>query len=355
MTSTIIDIAPANNFFTKTSTVTTYSDLVVEISGNKATVPKDSNVTFAVKVTNQGWSNANAPNISIPLLPQMTFVSVIKPVGWSAATPAAGSGGSVVFSAASLATGATAEFKVVAKVKTNTTTGKVTTTTATAAAATSDQHPFNNSGSATFVIGTVEATVVQPVTTGIKVNSKNGLFDVTVHVTNSTPLPINGFRLHVDYKAYKAAYPSLRLEDATSTPGSSDVYIDYPYPMAVNAKVSLKLSFYTRTRTFPSPFKPVLKIEMFKAAPPAGPTGTGVQARLVSPPQKSVRVEFPTVTGRWYRVSYSADLVRWSDSPVPVQAAGTRMQWIDSGPPFTDVSPANAPSRFYRVNEIPTP
>ena len=40
---------------------------------------------------------------------------------------------------------------------------------------------------------------------------------------------------------------------------------------------------------------------------------------------------------------------------IALQAAGTRLQWIDNGPPFTDVPPSAAPSRFYNVNEIITP
>jgi hypothetical protein len=45
------------------------------------------------------------------------------------------------------------------------------------------------------------------------------------------------------------------------------------------------------------------------------------------------------------------------DSPTPIQAGSNLMQWIDSGPPFTSISPADpsVTSRFYIVNQIPTP
>ena len=66
-------------------------------------------------------------------------------------------------------------------------------------------------------------------------------------------------------------------------------------------------------------------------------------------------IEFPTEAGKWYRVRYSQDMVNWYDSPVPLQAGANRMQWIDSGPPFTQSPPSSVPSRFYIVNEITAP
>ncbi|MES2441059.1 MAG: Ig-like domain-containing protein [Verrucomicrobiota bacterium] len=211
------------------------------------------------------------------------------------------------------------------------------------------------SDSFTVSVGTANATAVQPVTTNIPVNSQTGLFDVIVNVTNTTPLPINGFRLHVNFNAYKAAHPSLRLYNASSAPNASDVYVDYPYPVAVNGVVPVKLSFYTSTRRFPSPFKPVLTVETLATSQVSDNNGKGVQPRLVRLADKSVLLEFPSVAGKWYRVRYSADLVHWFDSPVPLQAGSNRMQWIDSGAPFTNVPPAQAGSRFYLVNEIEAP
>jgi hypothetical protein len=47
----------------------------------------------------------------------------------------------------------------------------------------------------------------------------------------------------------------------------------------------------------------------------------------------------------------------WFDSAIPVQATGSRTQWIDTGAPLTDSPPAppNVTSRFYKVSEIVTP
>jgi uncharacterized repeat protein (TIGR01451 family) len=349
VSSTTVDIIPANNSAAATTAVTTQADLVIDISGTPATAPKGSNVTYQVTLINHGPSDASTVAASVSLLPQMTFVSVNAPAGWTIATPPVGSSGTIDFFAPSLANGAIATFTVVAKVTPTTPNGTVLTVTAAGGADNQDTAPPRNTEYTTTLTG------VQPITTGIGVNSQTGLFDVTVNVTNTTPLPINGFRLHVDFSAYKAAYPSLRLYNASSAPGASDVYIDYPFPLAVDANVPVKLSFYTSTRTFPSPFKPKLTVEILETSQVADTNGKGVQPRLVKLPNGTVLLEFPSKAGRWYRVRFSSDMLHWQDCPVPLQAAGSRMQWIDSGAPFTDVSPAIAKSRFYIVNEIAAP
>ncbi|MEO5714168.1 MAG: hypothetical protein ABIT37_11830 [Luteolibacter sp.] len=353
--STTIDIAPGNNSATATTAVAIQSDLVVDLTVTPTTAPKGSNVTYTITLTNNGPSDAAAPYMYLPIPSQMTFVSVTKPAGWTSSAPPVGGGGTVDFSATSLDNGATASFTVVAKVKTNAVNGAVMTTTAAASSTGVDPVLGNNTDSATAAVGTTTIAPVQPVTTGIVATGQTGLFDVVVNVTNTTPLPINGFRLHVDYSAYKAAYPSLRLYNASSGPSASDVYIDYPFPMSVDALVAVKLSFYTSTRTFPSPFKPKLTVEILPTSQVASTNGAGIQPRLVMLANKNVMLEFPSKVGRWYRMRFSSDMIHWQDSPVPLQAGSTRMQWIDSGPPFTDVPPAQAPSRFYRVNEIAAP
>lgn len=199
------------------------------------------------------------------------------------------------------------------------------------------------------------ATLPPPPAGGYPVTGQNGLFDLTASIVNTTPLPLNGFRLFVDLSPYLAADPSLRLYNASSPPGTQPAYVDYPYPVPVGGLISVSLSFHTRTRALPNPFSPVLRTELLAASPPADTNGSGVAPRTVTRINGSVLIEFPSVPGRWYRVRYSSDMQHWRDCPVPLQAAGTRLQWIDNGPPFTDVPPSSAPSRFYIVNELTAP
>jgi hypothetical protein len=217
-----------------------------------------------------------------------------------------------------------------------------------------DGHGGTVSDTFEVAVGTTTPTPLRIGTTGT-LNRQNGLFELTVKVTNTTPRPLNGFRLKVDCSAYQADYPSLRLYNASSPAGSLKVHVDYPFPVAVNSVVSMKLWFYTNTRTFPSLFKPKLSVEVLTTSQVTDTDGEGVQPRIAALANKNILIEFPSVVGRWDRVRYSNDAIRWQDCPVPIQAGTSRMQWIDSGPPFTDVPPAQARSRFYRVNEITAP
>jgi hypothetical protein len=200
-------------------------------------------------------------------------------------------------------------------------------------------------------VGTANPTALQ-LATASTFNGQNGLFEFTVNVTNTTALPINGFRLRVDFASYLAAHPSLRLYNASSLPGTSPAYVDYPYPVAVDAVIPVKLSFYTSTRTFPNPFAPVLSVETLPTSAVSDTNGAGVQPRMRVLPGGNVLLEFDSTPGSWYRVRYSHDMVNWFDCPVPIQAANNRMQWIDNGAPFTISPPSSVPSRFYLVNEI---
>jgi hypothetical protein len=123
----------------------------------------------------------------------------------------------------------------------------------------------------------------------------------------------------------------------------------------VDGVVTLNLSFYTNNRRFPSPFVPGLSVESLGATQISGPLGEGVQPTLARLPDRSVRLEFATVPGKWYRVRYSADLVNWFTSELPVQATGNLTPWIDKGPPYTNSDPAGEDRRFYLINEIPAP
>ena len=132
-------------------------------------------------------------------------------------------------------------------------------------------------------------------------------------------------------------------------------YIDYPFPVAVGATVSIKLQFYTSTRKLPNPFSPTLTVTTLAASEVSSTDGSGVQPRLNVRPNGTILLEWDSIPGHWYRVKYSADLVNWFDSPVPTQANANRTQWLDDGAPLTNVSPATVPARFYRVNEIAAP
>ena len=43
----------------------------------------------------------------------------------------------------------------------------------------------------------------------------------------------------------------------------------------------------------------------------------------------------------------------WKTVGLPVIGVGSRLEWLDNGPPRTDTAPTNQPARFYRVLHSP--
>jgi hypothetical protein len=67
-------------------------------------------------------------------------------------------------------------------------------------------------------------------------------------------------------------------------------------------------------------------------------------------------VEFNTLAGHTYYVQYTDSAKAagaWKTALPPVVGTGSRVQWVDDGPPKTDPVPANASGRFYRVLLVP--
>ncbi|MFD0895930.1 DUF11 domain-containing protein [Luteolibacter ambystomatis] len=350
----VTDPNPGNNSATDNDTLVLNADLALDVTATPTTAPKGSIVSFALALSNLGPADAANPSVSFPTTANMVFVSATAPGGWNILNPAVGASGTVTFTRSTLANGGSAAFTVVTQVGASVPTGTVINNTATASSSNPDPVSGNNSDTDPVSVGTLTPTPAQVGTTGV-LNRQTGLFELTVNVTNTTPLPINGFRVHVDYASYIAAYPSLRLYNATSL--TPDPYVDYAYPVAVDATVPVKLLFYTSTRTFPNPFNPGLTVEILPVSAVAGPPGPGVQPRIVKLANGTVLLEFDSIPGHWYRVRYSATMApnSWYDCPVPIQANANRTQWIDDGAPFTSISPADpsVTTRFYLVNEVP--
>jgi hypothetical protein len=209
-----------------------------------------------------------------------------------------------------------------------------------------DSNLANNTDTQWSAVGSTTPTPAQ-LASSATLDRQTGLFKLAVSVTNTTPLAINGFRLHLDYSGYMSAYPSLRLTNATGLPGSGLAFIDYPFPLAVDGTVPFELVFSTTTRTFPVPFGLKMNVETLQSSAIALPKGAEVQASSCSCTNGAVSIEFPSVAGRWYRIRYSSDMVNWLDCETPVQASGGQLRWTDPR--------ATTTSCFYLVNEIINP
>jgi hypothetical protein len=74
------------------------------------------------------------------------------------------------------------------------------------------------------------------------------------------------------------------------------------------------------------------------------------------PTQGSVSLTWAATPGRNYQVEYSPELETWFGSPTgDLTASNATVNWTDSGPPATALSPWNVSRRFYRVFQFGIP
>lgn len=71
---------------------------------------------------------------------------------------------------------------------------------------------------------------------------------------------------------------------------------------------------------------------------------------LIQNSDKSVTITWPAVTGGWYQVEVSSDLVTWTVLGSSVKAAAASMSWTDDGTQ-TGAHPSTVTKRFYRVRD----
>lgn len=84
-----------------------------------------------------------------------------------------------------------------------------------------------------------------------------------------------------------------------------------------------------------------------QACQPIGPPPQFERSAML--PNRTFLLEFSSQAGRSYFVHYSSDLKNWKIVQPAITGDGSRIQWIDSGPPKTSSPPSAAPMRFYRV------
>ncbi len=156
VTSGTSDPNLANNSATAVTTVgvSTSADLAITNTANPIVVNAGSTVTMTAVVTNNGPASATSAAFTESTPVSTTFNSLVPPSGWSCTTPAAGTSGSILCTAATVAAGAVATFPVVLNVPSGTASGTVITDTANIAAPTPDSNPSNNTATATATVAT---------------------------------------------------------------------------------------------------------------------------------------------------------------------------------------------------------
>ncbi|MFN8344418.1 MAG: T9SS type A sorting domain-containing protein [Spirosomataceae bacterium] len=127
------------------------ADLSITKTDSPDPVTAGTNLTYTITVTNNGPDVAANTSWNDVLPTGTTFVSLSSPGGWTATTPAVGSGGTITVSNPGFAAGS-AVFTLVVAVDPAVADQSVLSNTATVTSSTSDPVPGNNSATATTTV-----------------------------------------------------------------------------------------------------------------------------------------------------------------------------------------------------------
>ena len=194
--------------------------------------------------------------------------------------------------------------------------------------------------------GSTNTSVQVQVLGPVVLDPQTGLFEQSVRLSNRGSNSVPALRL-----AVLSLPADVTLYNASGATNGSP-FVEYDQTLAAGGSVDLVLEYYRSNRVeFVATNFQVTPVGLARPAPPGG---TIVQ--LDRDPflfNGMLVIEFASVPGRTYVVEYSPDMQTWSVAVPPVTAAGTRLQWVDAGPPKT-ASPPGAPGqRFYRVVQLP--
>ena len=131
------------------------ADLSITKTDNATTVVQGQITTYTITIQNLGPTAATNVSFTDPLPPNVTFVSLSTPAGWTAATPPVGSPGLVSASNPNLASGNTAIFNLSVQVSPSAA-GNIVNA-ATVSSATFDPNPGNNTATDTDTVVTATA------------------------------------------------------------------------------------------------------------------------------------------------------------------------------------------------------
>ncbi|MDB6028333.1 MAG: hypothetical protein JWM68_4556, partial [Verrucomicrobiales bacterium] len=200
-------------------------------------------------------------------------------------------------------------------------------------------------GSAEPVNITVLAEPPLTVVVRIHLNPQTGLFEETVKIANPSSVAFGGVRVLV-----RGLTNGATVYNASGS-SSGIPYLEYNHSIPAGQSVNLVIEYYVPSRVTPSR---TLSAELVAPAPYLNPSGTPMQIdRAVRLADGSMLIDFMSASNRVYYIQYSSDLREWETAIPCVTGTGSRMQWIDNGPPKTDAWPSTRPFCAYRILQMP--
>lgn len=192
-----------------------------------------------------------------------------------------------------------------------------------------------------LIEGTIPATV----------DPQSGLFHQQIALINPGAIEMDGLQVLVRGLTNDTLGHPIRVQNATDSTNN----VPFVFYGALNpgAAANLDVEFYVSDRrTLPTPeYEPQI------VPPRVYTAGGGVLFTITATRYHNgtMLVEFQTIAGRQYYIQYADALspAVWKTAMPPITGTGSRVQWIDAGPPKTDSVPADRTSRFYRGMLMP--
>ncbi len=180
---------------------------------------------------------------------------------------------------------------------------------------------------------------------------QSGLFLHTLTVVNPGAVKMDGVEIRVHGLGQDTLGRPVRLYNASGT--TNDVpYLHYG-PLPPGQSVTLTAEYYVADRrTVPRPeYEPLLG-PLRRVVASGGSVFAITTARFTN---GVFILDFQTLAGRQYYIQYVEDLnsQAWQTAVPAVLGTGSRVQWVDRGPPKTQSPPAGQAARFYRGMLMP--
>jgi hypothetical protein len=194
--------------------------------------------------------------------------------------------------------------------------------------------------------GSIATDIVSPASTNISggaiaLDLQTGLFKQAVTITNNNPGALPAFRVLV-----RGLPEGVTVANAQGEILGNSFLL---FNQALESGESIELIVEYLQADASGGFEPTFEIELLDPVENQI-AGEGVEVdRCEVLANGDVLIEFPSQIGATYTVQYSQNGEAWRNVVPDVVAGGTRLQWIDNGPPKTTSHPSGEKLRLYRV------